>query len=186
MTSPVRLSTREAIIEAAFAVLGRDPSAPLSDVAERAGVGRATLHRHFASREALFHALAKTAVDEMDAAAEAACADTASHGEALRRTLQALIPLGDRYGFLALEPLHSDAEIQAAFERQNRETAEMIDAAKREGLFDAAVPTAWITQAYDHLLYAGWESVRTGEATHAQAADLAWRTLATGLGGRTS
>ena len=182
MTNPIRPSTRDAIVEAAFDVLSRDPSAALAQVAERAGVGRATLHRHFATREDLVRALALTAIEEMDAAAEAACADATSHEDAFRRMLTVLIPLGDRHGFLSREPVDDDPAIAAEFQRQTDETREMVEGAKAEGLFDPAVPTAWITQAFDHLLYAAWESVRAGEATHAQAADLAWRTLTHGLG----
>lgn len=182
MPNPLRPSTRDAIVEAAFDVLSRDPSAALAQVAERAGVGRATLHRHFATREALIRALALTAIEEMDAAAEAACADALSYEDAFRRMLTVLIPLGDRHGFLSREPVDDDPEIAAEFQRQMDETREMVEGAKAEGLFDPAVPTAWITQAFDHLLYAAWESVRAGEATHAQAADLAWRTLTQGLG----
>lgn len=182
MRNSIRPSTRDAIIDAAFAVLSKNPSAALADVAARAGVGRATLHRHFASRDALVRALAKIANKEMDEAVETACAGAASYSEVARLALQALIPLGDRYGFLALEPLDDDPDLRAAYEREQRETAEMIEAAKREGLFDRAVPTAWIVQAYDHLIYAGWESVKAGETTPDQAADLAWRTLVNGLG----
>ncbi|WP_299326926.1 TetR/AcrR family transcriptional regulator [Parasphingopyxis sp.] len=182
MTDSIRPNTKDAIVEAAFDVLRQDPSAPLSAVADRAGVGRATLHRYFASREALIHALALIAIEEMDAAAEAACADAPSYAEAFRNMLAALIPLGDRHGFLATEPVESDPAIAAEFERQTNETREMIDAAKQDGLFDPAVPTDWIVQAFDHLLYAAWESVKAGEITHQQAADLAWRTLESGLG----
>ncbi len=183
MTKPTRLSSREALIEAAFTVFSRDPSAPLAQVVERAGVGRATLHRHFASRDELVRALARIAIEEMDLAAEAACEGTRSSLEALERMLHALIPLGNRHGFLALEPLDQDPAIRAEFERQQRETREMVDAAKREGAFDTSLPTSWIVQAYDYLLYAAWESVRTEDATPARAAELAWRTLISGLGG---
>ena len=182
MTNSVRLSTRDAIIEAAFAVLNKNPSAALADVAARAGVGRATLHRHFASREDLMRALAKIAAKEMDDAVEAACADATSYSEVARLALQALIPLGDRHGFLALEAFSEDAEMQAEYAREQKETAEMVDAAKGEGLFDTGVPTSWIVQAFDSLMYAGWESVKAGETTHDQAAALAWRTLIHGLG----
>jgi AcrR family transcriptional regulator len=182
MTNSIRPSTRDAIIEAAFAVFSKDPSAALSEVSTLAGVGRATLHRHFSSREDLIRALAKIANQEMDDAVDAACANVASYSEAARKSLHALIPLGDRYGFLELEPIDDDPELKAAFERQKRETEEMVDAAKREGLFDPSIPTSWIVQAYDHLLYAGWESVKAGESTPDQAADLAWRTLTAGLG----
>ena len=62
MTKSLRLSSRDAIIEAAFSVFSKNPSAALADVAERAGVGRATLHRHFASRDDLMRALSKIAI----------------------------------------------------------------------------------------------------------------------------
>ena len=182
MSNSLRPTARNAIIDAGFDVFRRDRSASLADVADRAGVGRATLHRHFSSRDDLMKTLALVALQDMDEAVEAACADVESHSEALRLSLAALIPLGDRYGFLSLEPLDGDPEIAKAYQRQMDETRAAVEQAKREGTFDRAVPTAWITQAYDNLLYAAWESVRAGEATHAQAADLAWRTLTNGLG----
>jgi len=182
MIKSLRLSSRDAIIEAAFSVFSKNPSAALSEVAERAGVGRATLHRYFASRDDLMRALSNIAIKEMDDAVEKACADVKSYSEVARLALQALIPLGDRHGFLALEGETDDPELQAAYAKEQRETAEMVDAAKGEGLFDTAVPTSWIVQAYDHLMYAGWESVKAGETTQDQAASLAWRTLIYGLG----
>ncbi|MGI9504412.1 MAG: hypothetical protein ACR2RE_15295 [Geminicoccaceae bacterium] len=69
----------------------------------------------------------------------------------------------------------------AGYQRQLKELADAIDEAKAEGGFSADTPTSWIVQAFDHLVYAGWESVRAGEATASQAADLAWRTLTKGL-----
>ena len=183
MTNALKLSSREALVEAAFSLLSRDPGASLADIAAAAGVGRATLHRHFAGREELIRALAMIAIAEMDEAAEAACEDAPTNTEALKRCLEVLIPLGDRHGFLAREPLENDPKIRAEFERQLSETWSMVEAAKLEGAFDKIVPTAWIVQAYDHLLYAAWESVNAGEATHAQAAALAWRTLTAGLKG---
>ncbi|MEO0548710.1 MAG: helix-turn-helix domain-containing protein [Pseudomonadota bacterium] len=182
MSKSLRLSSEDAIIEAAFAVFSRDPSASLSEVADRAGVGRATLHRYFSSREDLIRALAKTAIEEMDTAVEDACKDAASFSEVVRLSLIALVPLGDRYAFLEHEALEDDPELEAAFTEEKHETTKMVESAKQEGLFDEAIPTSWIVQAYDGLLYAGWESVRTGEATAVQAADLAWKTLIFGLG----
>ncbi|MEM9168610.1 MAG: helix-turn-helix domain-containing protein [Pseudomonadota bacterium] len=182
MTDPLRPPAKDALICAAFDVFSRNRGAALSDVADRAGVGRATLHRHFADRKDLLRTLALVALDEMDAAADKACEAAETYAEALRLSLGALIPLGDRYGFLANEPFDDDPAIAAAYERQMSEMRDMVEDAKREGAFDRDAPTAWIVQAFDHLLYAAWESVKAGDATHAQAADLAWRTLTTGLG----
>ncbi|MEM8987051.1 MAG: helix-turn-helix domain-containing protein [Pseudomonadota bacterium] len=184
MTDLTRLSARDALIEAAFAIFSRDPSASLSEVADKAGVGRATLHRHFKGRDDLIIALAKTAIAEMDAAAEAACEAALSETDALRRCFDALIPLGDRQGFLAREAIENHPDIKTEYARQLRETEEMVEAAKAEGAFDPAIPNTWIVQAYDSLLYAAWESVSAGALTHAQASELAWRTLTSGLSAR--
>lgn len=178
----IRPQARDAIIEAAFQVFGRDPAASLADVAERAGVGRATLHRHFKGRDDLMIALAHTAMRELDEAVDAATADARCYTEALRNSLAAIVPLADRQWFLARESVEHDPEVMAGYRRQLKELADAIDAAKAEGGFSADVPTNWIVQAFDHLVYAAWESVRAGEATANQAAALAWRTLTQGLG----
>ena len=183
MKHSARLSSRDAIIQAAFAILSRDSGATLTEIAERAGVGRATLHRYFPSREDLIRALAWMAIEEIDQAAAGVAEAAGSFSEALEKVLGALIPLGDRHGFLAREPVEQDSAITAEFERQMRETRELVEAAKREGAFDTSVPTGWIVQAYEHLLYAAGESVRAEDITPAQSADLAWRTLTSGLGG---
>lgn len=44
---------REAVLDAASRLLAERPDAPLADVAVAAGVTRATVYRHFASRDAL-------------------------------------------------------------------------------------------------------------------------------------
>lgn len=179
----IRPQTRDAILEAAFQVFGRDPGASLSDVASRAGVGRATLHRHFKGRDDLMVALAHRALEELDQAVEAATKDAASYGEALRSSLETIVPLADRHGFLSREPVEDDPQVMAGYRRQQEELAEAVDAAKAEGCFGAEVPTPWIVQAFEGLIYAAWELVRAGEATPRQASAWAWRTLTQGLGG---
>jgi len=186
MTNPIRPSTSQAILEAAFDILVENPGASLSDIAKRAGVGRATLHRYYTSRDELLSALTKAAIEEMDAAAEKACIDTPSCTEALRRTLYALVPLGDRYRFMVDQKFDALPDIAREFERQRQQTEELVEGAKKEGQFDAAVPTSWIVRAYDYLLYAAWESVKAQEVTPRQASDLAWKTLANGIGGVSS
>ncbi|CUH51594.1 TetR/AcrR family transcriptional regulator [Shimia sp. R11_0] len=175
--------THNRILEAGFRVFAATPTATLQDVADEAGIGRATLHRHFKGREELMAALALTAMKELDTAIEAATQDASSHTEALRRSLDAMIPLADRQMFLANEPLDHVPEVLAAYTQQLDELAEAIEAAKDEGGFDRAVPTAWIVQAYETLTYAAWAVVRDGNVTATEAAELMWRTLQSGLSG---
>lgn len=177
----IRPNTRDAIIEAAFDVFAKQPTASLGDVAERAGVGRATLHRHFAGRPELMRALAKIALDELDLAVDEATANAESYEEGFRLALYAMIPLANRQWFLAHEGMEADEEVATAYKASRDELSADVEKAKEEGFFDATIPTLWIVETYENLTYTAWSFVRSGEATPKQAADLAWRTFCQGL-----
>lgn len=184
MTS-IRPGTRDAITEAAFEVFSEYPAASLGDVAKRAGVGRATLHRYFPGRPELMRALARIALSELQEAVEAAVAGAESYGEGLRLSIHAIVPLANRQWFLANEAPEADPATAEAYAASRAELLQDIEQAKSEGVFDAHVPTGWVAEAYENLIYAAWYLVRSGEATPKQAADLAWRTLSSGLKGGT-
>lgn len=57
----------DAILNAARDVLARDPSAGLGVIAERAGVHRATVYRHFPTREALVDGLYAAYLEDLAA-----------------------------------------------------------------------------------------------------------------------
>lgn len=81
--SPAPLSGRRAqaarndrlILEAAREVFVADPDAPISAVAERAGVGISALYRRYASKEELLRKLSADGLERYIEAAEAAVAD---------------------------------------------------------------------------------------------------------------
>lgn len=182
----IRPETRDAIVEAAFTIFAEDPSASLGDVAKRAGVGRATLHRHFPGRPELMRALAKIALTELEEATAQAAAEATTYEEGFRLALHAMVPLANRQWFLTRESVEADPEVAAAHAASRDDLRGSIEAAKADGLFDRDVPTEWIVASYEHLTYVAWSFVRAGEATPKQAADLAWRTFFTGLKGRST
>lgn len=169
--------SKSAVIEAAFEVFSRDPSASLSVVAARAGVGRATLHRHFPGRAALLSEMTTIAIAELDAAVDQAVATAETHTEGLRLALRAMVPLGPRQWFLNTDAGVGDGEVQASIAEGRAELIAAIDAAKSEGCFDPQTPSAWIAEAFDALLYMAWTMVRSELATTDQAADFAWKML---------
>ncbi len=183
LVKAIKPTTRDAIIEAAFQIYSEDPTASLADIAVRAGIGRATLHRHFSGRDELLVELAKVAIKDLDDAAECAVTGAQSYTEALRLMMHALVPLASRQWFLSQTSVENHPDILAEYQRQSEEMANDIEEAKKEGCFAADVPTTWIVQAFDNLLYAAWQMVRNEEATAKQAAALAWRTLVEGTGG---
>jgi AcrR family transcriptional regulator len=75
---------RESILEVAKKAFARDgAAASLDDIASRAGIGSATLYRHFPTREALIEAVYRSEVEKL-AAAEERFAATMPPLEALR------------------------------------------------------------------------------------------------------
>ena len=173
--------SERALIDAGFAVLSRNPGASLAEVADAADVGRATLHRYFPSRTALLSALARQATRELEEAASAASADAQSYFDALRLVMAAIIPLAHRHMFLSQESFQ-DPDLVGALDQQAQDLRELIDAAKQEGALRPELPTEWIAQAYDHLIYAAWTMIHREEATPRQAADLAWKHFSKGAG----
>lgn len=55
------------IVDTAADLLRRDPDVSIGEIAQRAGVGRSTLYRHFETREALVEAVRRRARDAADA-----------------------------------------------------------------------------------------------------------------------
>jgi AcrR family transcriptional regulator len=87
----------------------------MNDVAEAAGVARATVYRYFPNREALLDELTQAAVSDVDARLASARIDEVSPEEGITRAVRALVDVGDSFVLLARERLRSDPE---RFERK--------------------------------------------------------------------
>ncbi len=84
---------RTQVLRAAAALLTRKATATMDEVARAAGIGRATLHRQFAGRDALVRALEELGLQELEAALDAAAIDEGPEDEAVRRLVSAVEPV---------------------------------------------------------------------------------------------
>lgn len=100
----------EAIATAASVALAEDPGASMGGIAERAGVHRATVHRHFASREDLIRFMRARAREACAEALDRARRPGGSPLDALRRATSAWIELGVAYGLTRPLPLLAPGE----------------------------------------------------------------------------
>jgi TetR/AcrR family transcriptional repressor of mexCD-oprJ operon len=95
---------------AAHLFADRGEQASMSDVAEAAGVARATVYRYFPNREALLEELAQASVRDVDARLASARIDAVEPEEGIRRAIRVLVDLGDPFVVLARERPRSGAE----------------------------------------------------------------------------
>lgn len=177
-----RADSRTAILDSALTALSGDPRIPLGELAERAGVGRATLHRYFKSRDELIRELALMSVREIDEAVEGLDRHATSAIHYLQLVLDAVIPLGDRFHFLANEAwLTTEPLLKQELDRQLESLVELVELCKAEGSVDQSVPSAWIVGAIDSLIYAAWSLVASGHVAQRDASKLLFETLMNGV-----
>ncbi len=96
-----------------FALQGNQAS--MNDIAEAAGVARATVYRYFPNRETLLDELAQAAASDVDARLASARIDEVAPQEGVARVVRALVDVGDSFVLLTRERGRSDPE---RFDRQ--------------------------------------------------------------------
>ncbi|WP_326620256.1 TetR/AcrR family transcriptional regulator [Streptomyces decoyicus] len=130
------LRNRERLIAAARETMVEfGPEVPLDEIARRAGVGNATLYRHFADRPELIHHVTLSVMSRTADRAESALAEESDAFQALRRFVHAAVE--ERIG--ALCPLLSDGvdrdhpDLIAARERLEAAVEAVMGAARDSG-----------------------------------------------------
>src|SRR3954454_24484727 len=81
------------IVAVAARLLGEHPGAGMADVAAAAGVSRATVYRHFPTRDALIDAIRGQAFEDAERALAACELERGSAPEALRRLTRAWLEI---------------------------------------------------------------------------------------------
>ena len=108
---PLQQRVTAAILDGAarvFVVAGEQAS--MNQVAEAAGVARATVYRYFPNRDALLDELIRVALDEVDRRLASARIDEVAPEEGISRSVRALVEVGDLFVVLARERKRSDPE----------------------------------------------------------------------------
>ncbi|MDZ4769569.1 MAG: TetR/AcrR family transcriptional regulator [Chloroflexota bacterium] len=184
--SSTKDARRTELLNAATELLATKPTATLAEVADHAGIGKATLHRYFASRDDLMLALGMLALDTVaHAIRDASQPERGSALDMLTRIIEALVPLGDKLHFLLSESvLDTHPDFTAADRAVQQSMLHLIQRAQSDGDLRSDVPAQWMLHHMNYALYATWQSVHDGYLARKDAARLLVTTLLDGFAAR--
>lgn len=162
---------RAALLDAAAEVLAEAPQASLAEVATRAGLGRATLYRHFDSRGALLGAIREEALARARAAMNSVDLSDCDTREGIRRTVRTLLPLGVRFRILLADGSDADADFVAARTEALAPLWSVLTRGVASGELARPANTAWLGMVLAALLMTAVRATSAGVIDAAEAAD---------------
>ncbi|MFL5995997.1 MAG: TetR/AcrR family transcriptional regulator [Streptomyces sp.] len=144
---------RDHVLRSAAALLTRRSTATMDEVAKSAGISRATLHRHFAGRDALVRALESLGIEECEKALDAARLDEGPASEAVRRLVREVEPAAGLLAFLYTEnQLFEGEEQNDGWARIDARISALFRRGQQSGEFRIDLTPVWLTEALFGLL----------------------------------
>jgi AcrR family transcriptional regulator len=176
------LFKRQPLLDAVAEILVANPAASLAEVAQAAGIGRTTLHKHYATRDDLIRAVGHRAIHLWRQAVETV--HTRQHPDGgLRALVDAMVPIGPQLAFLWRTPAFDHMpEIAEPWKAVEQKGLGVLRRAQTAGLIAPDVPQYWLLQTLYSLVYVAAESVQSGHLASRSATDLVLRTLLNGIG----
>ncbi|MFD7238447.1 TetR/AcrR family transcriptional regulator [Streptomyces syringium] len=153
---------RDHVLAEAAALLTRKPTASMDEIAKAAGISRATLHRHFAGRDALVRALEDLGIEQFERALDEARTEEGDAAEALRRLIAATEPVAGIMAFLYTENQLYEAGLNEGWNRLDARVTALFQRGQEEGAFRLELSPAWLTEALYGLIGAGAWAVQDG------------------------
>jgi AcrR family transcriptional regulator len=161
-------------------VLVADPGASLAEVAQAAGIGRTTLHKHYATRDDLLRAVGHRAIDLWQQALDQV-ADGPDGG--LRALSTGMVPVGLQLGFIWRTPvLDRDADLDQRWCAMDRRGLAVLRRAQDRGVLAPGTPDWWLLDTFYSLIYVAAENVSAGRLAPCDAPDLVLDTFLRGIG----
>ena len=170
------------ILEAAEFVLSADPNATMEQIADAAGLARATVHRRFSSREALIAVLVRNVTRQFHEVVLAAHPRTAPPLVALYRVTVGVLELKLAWRFAMNALTSEDPEVAAVYADALEQCDLLLRRARDAHLLRADVNVDWTRRVYYALLHEAAQPSPGLEDTADAKATLLIDTLLRGAG----
>ncbi|MEV4473168.1 TetR/AcrR family transcriptional regulator [Nonomuraea salmonea] len=169
-----------AVLQAGAQLLAEDPGASMAAIAAAAGVDRTTVHRRFASREALLSAVFQAKLDSAEQVLDEARLTEAPVPVALHRYLEGIIPVSRQWPVDTRRMMQKDPEADIRRQEQSARLDAFVRRTIDEGYLRAGTDAAWARAVLDGLVDAAAHKFPAMDPP--QAADVVAGTFLSGLG----
>jgi AcrR family transcriptional regulator len=150
-------TARGILTSAARTFADRGSAVSMTEIAARSGVGRATLYRHFPTREILLQELQREVVESVGQGLRAAQLETLAAPEALDRAVRVVLAVGHEYAVVIREQVPVPRDVA---ERLVREPIRgMLSRGQAEGLLRPECPLEWLEDMFIGLAQAGVQQI---------------------------
>lgn len=164
------------IIDVATNLLAENPAASIAEIAAASGLVRATLYRHFPTREDLLRAILRRALAGAGDAIEAAELERGPAPDAIVRLIEGLLEVGNRFRIIVAQPVHDPEAIERATVI-GAPIVELVVRGQREGDLRPDLSPQWLAAAIGALATEALRAVERTELTLESAARATSMTL---------
>jgi len=160
----------------------RGSAVSMTEIAQRSGVGRATLYRYFPTREVLMRELQRVAVEDVGHHLRAAKLDTLDVPAALDRAVEVVLSVGHHYAVVGREQVPVSRKV--ADELVRDPIRGVLGRAQAEGLLRPECSPGWLEDMFVGLVNAGLEQIVRRGADEERTARMVVAAYLEGAGAR--
>jgi TetR/AcrR family transcriptional repressor of mexCD-oprJ operon len=150
-------TARGILTSAARTFADRGSAVSMTEIASRSGVGRATLYRHFPTREILLQELQRVVVETVGEGLRAARLETLPGPEALDRAVRVVLAVGHEYAVVIREQVPVPRDVADQLVRDP--IRGMLSRGQAEGLLRREPSLEWLEDMFIGLVQAGLQQI---------------------------
>ena len=150
-------TARGILASAARTFADRGSAVSMTEIAARSGVGRATLYRHFPTREILLQELQRVAVESVGERLRGADLGVLPCAEALDRAVWVVLSVGHEYAVVVHEQVPVPRDVADRLVRDP--IRELLARGRDEGILRGECSLAWLEDMFVGLVQAGLQQI---------------------------
>ena len=172
---------RERLLLSLVTAIADHPRASMGELASLVGISRATLSRHFSSRDVMVQAMSAAAISHAELAFTRANPHEGIAEEALKRLITELLPIAELYAYIGQAELN-DKAIEAKVEPLRSAFTALFHQWQSTGELRVDLPASWLVESMSSLLRSAAAMIRSGRLARHDAIDNVFSLLWRGIG----